>query len=181
MQTTLDGFVAGPNGEMDWIMSGDDEWQELFKDLATVDTMLLGRNMYPGYSDYWRSVLSDPAGNKNEKKYAELADRTPHIVFSGSLQAADWKNTRIARNAGKEVAGLKREKGGDIIAWGGASFASSLINLGLIDEYRITLNPTLLGGGLSLFSNVRERHNLALRDSRQLGSGMMLLRYHEKT
>ena len=180
MQMTLDGFVAGPNSEMDWIIAGNEVWKELFKDLRSVDTMLLGKNMYPGYSQYWQSVLSNPSSEKNEKEFAQLADRTPHIVFSKSMQTADWKNTRISRNAEKDVAALKKEKGGDMILWGGASLAFSLAKVGLIDEYRITLNPTLLGSGLSLFNNLQERRSLTLKDSRQLEPSMVLLRYVAK-
>jgi dihydrofolate reductase len=178
MQMTLDGFVCGPNDEMDWLIGGDEEWTEMFKDLADVDMCLLGSKMFPGYAGYWRSVLTNPVANKNERKYAEYADRTPHIVFSksGSLKS-DWANTRVAEDPEREISRLKKESGKNMIVWGGADFASTLIKLGLIDEYRITLNPTLLGGGKSPFNNIGSQTKLSFIDSRPLTSGNVILRY----
>ncbi len=177
MQMTLDGIVASPGAEMDWILAGDDYWQAMFKDLESVDTFLVGRKMYPEYSEYWRHVLSDPAADKNELAFARIADKTPHIVFSGTLTTVDWANTRIAKDAEQEITALKKQPGKDLLAWGGAAFANTLIKLGLIDEYRIGLNPTLLGKGTALFSDLTKREKLKLIDSRPMQSGITLLRY----
>ena len=157
MQMTLDGFVEGPDGKLDWITGGDEVWNEMFNDLRSVDTFLLGRKMYPGYSDYWRSVLANPSADKNELEFARIAEKTPHIVFSKTLSKTDWENTRIAKDVVKEIAHLKQQPGKDMMLWGGAAMASAFINPGLVDEYRITLAPIVLGGGKSLFSNLKQR------------------------
>jgi dihydrofolate reductase len=177
MQITLDGYVSGPNDEADWLITGDEDWKDLFKDLDSADTYLLGRKMYPGYSEYWQSVLRNPNSDPNELKFAKLADKTQHIVFTKGDFKPDWKNTRIAHDLPAEVMRLKKENGKNIIAWGGADFALNLIQLALVDEYRFALNPTILAGGKQLFNNVAQKQKLTLIDSRPLKSGLVILRY----
>jgi dihydrofolate reductase len=181
MQITLDGYVAGNNDEADWLISSDDSWSDLFTDLDTADTYLLGRKMYPLYSEYWQSVLHKPDSVPNELKFAKLADKTQHIVFSKGDFKPDWKNTRVAHDLKTEVARLKKENGKNIIAWGGANFASNLIELDLVDEYRFELNPTLLTDGKALFNNLEKRKKLTLIDSKRLKSGLIVLRYQPET
>ena len=111
MQMTLDGFIEGPKGEMNWLISGEEEWQEMLKDLRSVDTMMLGRKMYSGCAGYWRAVLADPSTTGYLKEYAQLADRTPHIVLSGTMSTYDWNNTGFAADALKEVRELKKKNG----------------------------------------------------------------------
>jgi dihydrofolate reductase len=177
MQITLDGYVAGPNDSADWLIISDDAWTDLDKDLNSADTYLLGRKMYPGYSEHWQSVLRNPDSDPNELKFAKLADKTQHIVFTKGDFRPDWKNTRVAHDLPAEVARLKKENGKNIIAWGGANFASNLIELGLVDEFRLALNPTLLTKGKSLFNNLQQRRKLTLIDSKPLKSGLTILRY----
>jgi dihydrofolate reductase len=177
MQITVDGYVAGPNDEADWLISSDDEWADLDKDLNSADTFLLGRKMYPLYSEYWQSVLHNPDSNPNELKFAKLADKSQHIVFTKSDFKPDWKNTRVAHDLPAEVTCLKKENGKNIIAWGGANFASNLIKLDLVDEYRFALNPTILAKGKALFNNLEQRKKLTLIDSKPLKSGLIILRY----
>ena len=177
MQMSLDGYVEGPNGDMSWLsQGGDEEWHEMFDDLKSVDTMLLGGKMYPGYADYWRSLLTNP-GPANFVKYAHLADKTPHIVFTQSDFKPDWENTKVAKDPTEEIARLKKEDGGNIFVWGGANFAANLINLGLIDEYRISLNPTLVGGGKSFSKELNKFKPLKFISAKPLGSGMIILKY----
>jgi len=177
MQITLDGYVAGPNDEADWLIANDDEWSDLNKDLDSADIYLLGRKMYPIYSEYWQSVLHNPDSKPNELKFAKLADKTQHIVFTKGDFKPDWKNTRVAHDISAEVTRLKKENGKNIIAWGGANFASTLIKLGLVDEYRLELNPTILAKGKALFTNQEQRKKLTLIDSKALKSGLIILRY----
>jgi dihydrofolate reductase len=178
MQITVDGFACGPNDEMEWLIGGDEEWREMFRDLASVDTCLVGSKMFPGYAGYWRSVLTNPNANKNELEYARYANRTPHVVFSKSESLkTEWPNTRFANDPKQEITQLKQQPGKNIIVWGGADFASSLIKLGLLDEYRITLNPTLLGAGKTPFHNIVPKKKLQLIDARPLKSGNVILRY----
>jgi dihydrofolate reductase len=178
MQITLDGYVAGTNDEADWLISTDEEWNDHFKDIESADTFLLGRKMYPLYSKYWQGVLNDPDNSKpNELKFAKYADKTQHIVFTKGDFKPDWKNTRVAHDLVAEVTRLKKEDGKNIIAWGGAHFAASLIDLDLVDEYRFELNPTLLVKGKSLFNNLQKRKKLTLIDSKALKGGLIVLRY----
>ncbi len=173
---SLDGYIAGPNGEGDWLTAGEEVWKHMFNHLEDVDTVVVGRNMYPEYADYWRSVLTDPNADPNERKYAQWAERTPHIVFSKTLQSADWANTRIAREPSTEVASLKQQPGKHMVVWGAGEFASALLRMGLVDELRITVAPVLLGGGLSLFQKI-ERTKLVPIDVRPLANGAVILRY----
>jgi dihydrofolate reductase len=124
--------------------------------------------------------LKNQSGDGDELKFAKLADKTQHIVFTKSDFKPDWKNTRVAHDLPGEIAGLKKQPGKNIIAWGGANFASNLIKLGLIDELRITLNPMLLGGGKTLFGNVDKRSNIELTESVPMKSGVIVLRYKVK-
>ena len=177
MQITLDGFVSDLNDQADWLLSDDDEWADHLKDINLADTYLLGRKMYPGYSKYWQSVLQNPDSKPNELKFAKLAEKTQHIVFTKGDFKPDWKNTRVAHDLPAEIARLKKENGKNIIAWGGANFASNLIELGLVDEYRLELNPTILARGKSLFKNLEHRRQLTLIESKPLKSGLILLKY----
>jgi dihydrofolate reductase len=179
MQVTLDGYVAGPNDEADWLINSDDAWADLYKDLDSADTFLLGRKMYPIYSEYWQSVLHKPDSPPKELKFAKLADKTQHIVFTKGDFKPDWKNTRVAHDLVTEVTHLKKENGKNIIAWGGANFAANLIELDLVDEYRLELNPIILSKGKSLFKNIQQQKKLTLIDSKPFKSGLILLRYQK--
>lgn len=180
VETSLDGYIAGPNGEGDWISSGDEIWKHMFNDLADVDTVLLGSNTYSEYAGYWRSVLTDPDADPNERKYAEWAERTPHILFSKTVQSVDWANSRIARDPHAEVASLKQQPGKHMVAWGAGEFASALLRMGIVDELRITIAPVLLGEGLPLFQGI-DRTRLNAIEVRPLENGAVILRYGMNT
>lgn len=182
MQVTLDGYIAGPNDEADWLLNSDDEWADLFQDIDSADTYLLGRKMYPVYSKYWQSVLHNPNSEPNEIKFARLADKSQHIVFTKGDFKPDWKNTRVAHDLPEEIKNLKKQNGKNIIAWGGGNFADSLIELNLVDEYRLELNPTFLTKGKQLLKNLQQRKKLSLINSKPLSTGLIVLRYApEKT
>jgi dihydrofolate reductase len=181
MQASLDGFIEGPNGDMDWLAYDDEEsWASIFQLLKSVDTVLAGSVMYPGYEKYWRETLTNPSAPKNEIEYARFADKTQHIVFSNTLEKTDpiaigWKNTKIVKgNIADEVAQLKKQAGMNMVIFGGASLVSSFIRLGLIDEYHLLINPVTLGGGKSPF---KEKHKLKLVDSKTYKSGLVELHY----
>jgi dihydrofolate reductase len=186
LQVSVDGFIEGPNGEMDWAMMEDEEtWRDVFEMLSHVDTFILGRKMYPGYEQYWLAVLADPGGilpfsdrvaSKNEIAYARLADSRQHIVLSSSLDKVAWKTTRIVRDV-EDIQKMKQQPGKDMFVVGGATLVSSLMNLGLIDELRLMVNPLILGGGMALFKDVKERHSLKLIKAKPLKSGKVSLTY----
>ena len=183
---SVDGFIEGPNGELDWAMAEDEEtWRDVFEMLSHVDTFILGRRMYPAYEQYWLAVLANPDGilpfsgrtaSKNEIAYARLADKTPHIVLSGTLDKVAWKTTRIVRDV-EEIRRLKQQPGKDIHAVGGATLVSSLMNLGLVDKIQLLVNPIILGGGRALFKDVKDRHALKLVQAKRFKSGKVSLTY----
>jgi dihydrofolate reductase len=186
LQVSVDGFIEGPNGEMGWAMEEDeDTWKDVFEMLTHVDTFILGRKMYPGYEQYWLAVLTNPSGilpfsgrtpSKNEIAYAHLADKTPHIVLSKTLDQVAWKTTRIVRDV-EEIRRLKLQPGKDVYAVGGATLVSSLMNHGLIDEVQLLVNPIILGGGKALFKDVNDRQMLKLVRAKPLKSGKVSLIY----
>ena len=186
MRSSLDGFISGPNGELDWVMDEDpDSWKRVFGFLEDVDTCVLGRVMYPEYADYWISVLANPSApmplsgkpaSKEEIRYARWADKTPHIVVSKTLDKAQWKNTVIVRDL-EEIRKLKQQPGKNIYVVGGATLVSSLMNAGLVDQVQLAVYPMVLGGGKALFKDVKGRHPLELVESQQAANGKMLVAY----
>lgn len=153
-------------------------WREEFKLYTDLDTVLLGRGMYPGYAKYWRSVLAEPAKQPQEElAYARWAHKTRHVLFSRDLKSTDWANTEILRDAASDVPRLKREAGKNLIVFGGASFAGSLIDQGLVDEYHLVVKPVALGGGKPLFNNLSKRRELKWTDAKPLPSGTVWLSY----
>jgi dihydrofolate reductase len=178
LQTSVDCFIEGPNREMGWAMSEDEEtWRELDETLNSVDTFILGRRMYPEYEQYWLSLLDNPnKGTENEIAYARRADKIPHIVLSKTLDKVAWKMTTIVRDV-EEIRKMKLQPGRDMIALGGATLISSLMNLSLIDEVHLMVNPLILGGGKALFKDVKERRALKLIRAKPLKSGKVSLTY----
>ncbi|MGH7263396.1 MAG: dihydrofolate reductase family protein [Candidatus Rokuibacteriota bacterium] len=181
LQVSVDGFIEGPNGELDWV----ETWEDPFDLLPQIDTCILGRGMYPGYEQYWRAILADPEGilpftgkvaSKGEIAYARFADKTPHVVLSKTLDKVAWKTTRVVRDV-EEVRSMKQLPGKDMHAVGGATLVSSLMTLGLIDELRLIVHPIVLGGGKALFKDVKERHALKLLRAKPLKSGKVGLTY----
>jgi dihydrofolate reductase len=178
LQTSVDCFIEGPNREIDWAMAEDEEtWRELDETLNSVDTFILGRRMYPEYEQYWLSLLDNPnKGTENEIAYARRADKIPHIVLSKTLDKVAWKMTRIVRDV-EEIRKMKQQPGRDMLALGGATLISSLMNLSLLDEVHLMVNPLILGGGKALFKDVKERHALKLIRAKPLKSGKVSLTY----
>jgi len=177
LQTSVDGFIEGRNGELDWAMAEDEEtWRDMDETLSLVDTFILGRGMYPAYEQYWLALLANPTGTKNENAYARHADKIPHIVLSKTLDKVAWKVTRIVRDV-EEIRKMKQRPGKDMLTFGGAALVSSLMNLGLIDELRLMVNPIILGGGKALFKDVKEQQSLKLIRAKPLKSGKVSLTY----
>jgi dihydrofolate reductase len=178
---SVDGFIEGPNGELDWV----DTWEDPFDLLPQIDTCILGRRMYPGYEQYWGAILANPqaalpftgkVASEGEIAYAHFAERTPHIVLSRTLDNVTWRNTRIVRDV-EEIRRMKQQPGKDMHAVGGATLVCSLMNQRLIDELRLVVYPIILGGGKALFKDVKERHTLKFLGVKSLKSGLVRLTY----
>ena len=181
LMVSVDGLIEGPKGELDWV----ETWDDPFDLIPQIDTLILGRGMYPGYEQYWRAILANPEGilpfsgkaaSKGEIAYARFADKTPHLVLSKTLDKVAWKTTRIVRDI-EEIRRMKQQPGKDMHAVGGATLVSSLMNLGLIDELRLVVHPIVLGGGKALFKDIKERQALKLIGAKPLPSGKVHLTY----
>jgi dihydrofolate reductase len=177
MQTSIDAKIEGPDGYADWVNA----WYDVAEVMPAVDGCLLGGGMYPDYEAYWSAMAADPTQplpttgrlpTAAELEYARFATHTPHHVLSTSLPSAAWAHTRLLRSV-DEVRALKRQPGRAIYVVGGARTLASLIDLGLIDELRLTVHPLVAGQGKSLFETIGRRHWLQLRRSVALPDGRL--------
>lgn len=182
MQTSVDCFVAGPSGELDWMVMGSDDEQKIFVNELheKVDLILLGRKMTGDFIKYWSNIVNNQPDSP-EFSFAKKMVDTPKIVFTKTLEQSEWDNTTLAKgNLADEINELKNKNGKDIIVYGGAGFVSSLIRENLIDEYNLVVNPTALGKGMTIFNELDERLNLQLVKSQSFESGEVLLCYKPK-
>jgi dihydrofolate reductase len=178
VQISVDGFIAGPNGEMDWMTWN---WDEDLKDYVNkitrpVDTIILGRKLAEGFIPYWTNVTSD--SNNPEFAFAKIMTDTPKVVFTKTLDKSTWANTDLAKgNLVTEINSLKNKRGNDIIVYGGSSFVSSLISEKLIDEFHLFVNPTIIGNGMPIFREINSRQNLLFVRSQGFECGISILVY----
>lgn len=172
MMVTLDGFFEGPNGEIDW-HNVDDEFNDFaIGQIHSVDTLVFGRRTYEMMASYWPTS----AARTNDPIVAGLMNQTPKIVFSNTLSKVEWENTRLVKgDIARELARIKDQPGKDLIIFGSSNLAVTLARQGLIDEFRIMVNPVLLGGGHSLFEGLKL--DLALMKTRSFTNGNVLLYY----
>lgn len=179
MQISVDGYVAGPNGELDWMVwDNSEQLSQFINDLTdSSDTILLGRKMTDGFVNYWENVVNNQPESP-EYSFAKKMVDTPKVVFSKTLHASKWNNTTLAKgNLADEIAGLKNRSGKDIIVYGGASFVSSLIKEGLIDEFNLFVNPVMINKGMRIFDLPDKRQKLSLIDATPYECGVVVLRY----
>jgi dihydrofolate reductase len=175
MGVSLDGFIAGPDGEIDW--SAPDVELHQFHNQQARETgeQLYGRRMYETMR-YWETAEDNPSAPEQVLEFAHIWKDTPKIVFSKTLDKVEG-NARLVRDGvAEEVAELKEQPGKDL-AVGGAGLASTLIELGLVDEFRLFINPVVVGGGTPYFPPVQERIDLELIETRTFGSRVVYVRY----
>jgi len=175
---TLDGFFEGPNKELDWHIV-DEEFNQYANDLlSNVDALLFGRVTYQLMADYWPAAATNPSTSKSDLEIADKMNNLPKIVFSKTLQEVEWNNSRLVKeNIAEEISKMKQESGKDIVIFGSGSIVTTLMQLGLIDEYRIIVNPVVLGSGKPLFKGINDKRNLKLLKTKVLGSGIVILYY----
>jgi dihydrofolate reductase len=181
VQMSLDGYIAGPNGEMDWLVwNWDDKLKEYVNELTeSVDSILLGRKMTEGFISHWSDVMTKP--NDPSYAFAKKMIEIPKVVFTKTLNKSQWMNTDIATgDLTDEINKLKSQNGRDIIVYGGATFDSSLIKAGLIDEFHLFINPAAIGNGLTLFKDLNEIQKFNLVKSIAFDCGIVLLHYEAK-
>ena len=181
VQMSIDGCIAGPNGEMDWMVGlQDDKINKYVNELTeSFDTILLGRKMADGFISYWSDVI-----NKPDDPWYALAKKMieiPKVVFTKTLNKSKWINTDIATgDLTDEIMKLKSREGKDMVVYGGASFDSSLIKLGLIDEFLLFINPVAIGNGMTIFKDLNEIQKFNLVKSIAFDSGEVLLHYEAR-
>jgi len=172
---TVDGYIAGPNGELDWVVwDWDDELKKYVTEITEpVDCIVLGRKLAQGFIPYW---ASNP-----ELEGADKMNNTVKVVFSKTLMKSEWNNTILSKgDLSEEINKLKKQEGKDIIAYGGAAFVSALIRDGLIDELHLFINPAAIGDGMTIFKETENRLNLVLEKSRSFDCGIVVLNYIPK-
>ena len=181
---SLDALAAGPNDELDWI-SYDDELERYAHSMhALTDAVIWGRRTYEGMAGYWLTVPGNPESTESEREHARfLADATK-IVVSRTLDRVEWNgapNTVLIKdNISDEINAIKRQPGKDIWFLGSVGLAQTFMRLDLIDEYRVNINPTVLGQGKPYFAEGGPGFPLRLLESRTLGSGVVTLRYERE-
>lgn len=181
---SLDGCAAGPNDELDWI-SYDDELEQYAHSLhAVTDAVIWGRRTYEIMASYWLTVPSNPESTPAELEHARWLADTTKIVVSRTLDRIEWNGAQntvlIKDNIAEEINKIKQQPGKDIWFLGSVGLAQTFMQLDLIDEYRININPTVLGRGKPLFAGVTRHFPLSLLESRTLKSGVVALRYEPK-
>jgi len=175
---TLDGFFEGPNKELDWHIV-DEEVKEYAKDLLNnVDALLFGRVTYQLMADYWPAAATNPSTPKSDLEIADKMNNLPKIVFSKTLQEVKWNNSRLVKeNIAEEISKMKQECGKDMVIFGSGSIVPTFMQHGLIDEYRIIVNPIVLGNGNPLFKCINGKQNLILLNTKVFDSGIVILFY----
>jgi dihydrofolate reductase len=178
LHTTLDGFVAGPNGEMDWIKVD----QEIFDVVATftdeADIALYGRVTYEMMENYWPTAADQPDATKHDKEHSEWYSRVDKVVLSKTMQSSEInKLTVVSGNINNEINKLKQQTGKNMLMFGSPSAAHSLMEHNLIDEYWLFINPVILGQGIPVFANIREQIKLKLLTTKVFACGVIGLHY----
>jgi dihydrofolate reductase len=176
LNMSLDGFFEGPRHELDWHRV-DDELHQHFNDvLGAMSTFLDGRVTHEMMAAFWPHADEDPANDAPMREFARIWREMPKVVYSRTLQHADWNATIAREVVPAEIHKLKAEPGGDM-AVGGANLAATFTRHGLIDEYRVYVQPVILGAGNPLFPPSETRLPLSLIETRRFANGVVLLRY----
>jgi dihydrofolate reductase len=175
MTVSLDGFIAGPEGEIDW-GAPDEELHRFHNDRTReLGGHLCGRRLYE-VMRFWETADQNPAARDYELEFARIWNDLPKVVFSTTLESVEGNARLVRENAAEVVARMKEQPGKDL-AVGGATLASTLMKQGLIDECRLFVRPFILGGGTPYFPAVAERIDLELLETREFGSRVVYLRY----
>jgi len=176
MQMTLNGFVAGPNGELDWLnINWDDKgFAQYVNDFTDASgCILMGRKMMDDFMTHWTKAAGDP--HDREHDFARKMVDIPKVVFTKTLQQTNWENLTLAKgDLVAEVKALKAMPGKDLIAYGGATFVSSLLRERLADELYLFINPVTIPDGMRIF---HERTGLKLKKATALDCGTVVVQY----
>lgn len=172
---TLDGYITDEDGGMDWIVMGEERVAALTADVLGADTLVLGRRTYDGFAAFWPDAPTNPDASEAERVIGAQMNAMRKVVFSTTLEAADWPGTTILRDiVPEEIAQLKAASTTGLRIDGSASIVQQLTDLGLIEEYRLLVHPVVLGSGTPLFTG---RTDLRLTTTEDLGNGVVLMTY----
>lgn len=178
MWTTLDGFVAGPDDEMDWLRLDDDVQTYEIDLVSAADTLLLGRVTFNDFAGYWPRVARNSAEQPASSRYAQILDGMEKIAVSGSGQLTEWENTRRWPSVDTDtVLDLKNSPGRDVIVYGSLSLVNTLTELGLVDEFHLLVHPVLLRDGKPLLRPGKPLVDLQHLSTRMFPSGVAFTRY----
>ncbi len=178
MHISLDGFVAGPNGEMDWIKVDEEIFDYVGKRISESDTALYGRVTYQMMENYWPTAADKPNPTKHDIEHSKWYSMVHKVVLSKTLKESDLTNTTIiSDNLSDKINEIKQQEGSDILLFGSPTATHSLMQLNLIDGYWLFLNPIILGNGISLFVDIKDKINLKLLTTRQFTCGVTELNY----
>lgn len=181
VHASVDGFVAGPDGAFDWPVPGPELFGYSEAMNEGVDTLMYGRVVWEMMAAHWPTADADPrTADHHARSFAPFWRRTEKVVISRTLKTAGNDARVIGEDLAEEVAELRRRPGGDILLTGGAGAAASLNELGLLDDYRVVIHPVVLGGGIRLFPEPRDRIGLTLIDTRAFDGQTVLLRYERQ-
>jgi dihydrofolate reductase len=179
MSVSLDGFIEGPNRELDWHMVDDELHRHFNEQLGAMGAFLSGRVTYELMAGFWPRADSDPSSSGPMVEFARIWRDMPKIVFSRTLERADWNTTVVRDVVPEQVMELKAQPGGDLVL-GGADIAAAFMRHDLIDEYRLYVHPVVIGRGKPLFPASDTRLDLQLAETRTFGNGVVLLRYRRR-
>ena len=175
---TLDGYLAGPNGEMNWVMVDQAMGQYEVDLVSSADTLIFGRVTYESFAGSWPHVPENPSVSEGEKEYARKLNSIRKIVFSKSLEKVEWNNSQLVKEVlPEEIAKMKQEPGKDMVIYGSASIVQAFTDLGLIDEYQLLVHPVVLGSGKPLFAGIAKPAHLRLLQTKSFPSGVIGLYY----
>ena len=181
MHISLDGFVAGINGEMDWIKVDEEIFDYVGKRIGESDTALYGRVTFEMMEDYWPAAGDKPTASKHDIEHSKWYSKVHKVVLSKTMKGADLINTKIiSDNLSEEINEIKQSRNGgseDILLFGSPTATHSLIQQNLIDGYWLFVNPIILGRGIPLFLNIKDRIKLKLLTTRQFTCGVTELNY----
>lgn len=180
MNVTLDGYMSGPNCELDWhFQTWTKEMTDLlYQQLNASEAILLGRTTYNAMARYWPAKARDPSFPREDIALADLMNRRQKLVFSSTLNTTEWNNSTVLRgNLKQEILRLKNSIGGDMIIYGSGKIVKALMRYGLIDEYQLWIHPVILGEGKSLFSHLTQKLAMKLTGIKRFNSGVVILYY----
>jgi dihydrofolate reductase len=178
MHISLDGFVAGPNGEMNWINVDEEIFDHVGKRISESDTALYGRATYQMMENYWPTAADKPDASKHDIEHSKWYSKVHKLVLSKTMKEAGLKNTTIiSENLSDNINEIKKQSGGDILLFGSPTATHSLIQQNLIDGYWLFINPIILGRGISLFTDIKDKIKLKLLTTQQFNCGVTELNY----